>query len=224
MIKISQITDCYLTIEFTSQIRANLLDVIVAFEQALKNEVAQHVRETVPAYTTLTVYYYPQNIKTLKIVEAKCEQLIAIFNSKKYKESATKTSQKPIKIIEILVDYGGENGPDLQLIADYCKMTIAQVIKLHSSTLYTVSMTGFLPGFIYMSGMSESLTIPRRKTPRALVEAGSIALADQQTGIYGINSPGGWQIIGKTNHKLIDWKQQKPFIINAGDVVKFIAK
>ncbi len=124
--------------------------------------------------------------------------------------------------IDIPVYYGGEQGPDLNDVADYHSMTAKQVVECHSSANYVVYFLGFQPGFAYMGGMPEQLDTPRRADPRIAVAAGSVGIGGSQTGIYPLETPGGWQIIGKTPLKLFDPNAMSPTLLHPGDNVRFI--
>lgn len=126
------------------------------------------------------------------------------------------------QLIDIPVHYGGEDGPDMQTICNSAKMSEDAVIKLHCEQIYRVCMMGFIPGFTFLSPAPEALHHPRLETPRAKVEAGSIGIANWQTGIYGLESPGGWQIIGRTPLSIFDPGREAPFLLNAGDRVRFV--
>jgi len=126
------------------------------------------------------------------------------------------------EVVEIPVHYAGQNGPDMERICASAKLSVNEVIALHSGQTYRVCMMGFIPGFTFLSPAPKALHHPRLETPRAKVPAGSIGLANWQTGIYGLESPGGWQIIGKTPLAIFDSKRDIPFLLNAGDRVRFI--
>ena len=126
------------------------------------------------------------------------------------------------KVIDIPVNYGGDHGPDMERICASAKLTQDQVIQLHSQAEYRVCMMGFIPGFTFLSPAPEKLHHPRLATPRAKVPAGSIGIANWQTGVYGLESPGGWQIIGQTPLSIFDAARETPFLLNAGDRVRFI--
>jgi KipI family sensor histidine kinase inhibitor len=125
------------------------------------------------------------------------------------------------KIVTIPVHYGGSCGPDLQEVAEYHGLTPAEVIALHSAVTYRVYMIGFSPGFPFLGGLDPRLHTPRKKSPREKVPAGSVGIADQQTGIYSLDSPGGWRLIGRTPLKLFDLSREEPLLLGAGDQVLF---
>lgn len=126
------------------------------------------------------------------------------------------------KLTEIPVHYGGDDGPDIKTICASSKLSEDDVIARHSAETYRVCMMGFIPGFTFLSPAPKALHHPRLATPRAKVPAGSIGIANWQTGIYGLESPGGWQIIGRTPLSIFDANRNEPFFLNAGDRVRFI--
>ena len=136
--------------------------------------------------------------------------------------SNTMKKQETGQLIDIPVHYGGQDGPDMQRICASAKMTEDAVITLQSGQIYRVCMMGFIPGFSFLSPAPKALHHPRFETPRPKVPAGSIGIANWQTGIYGLESPGGWQIIGRTESVMFDAKRDKPFLVKAGDRVRFV--
>jgi inhibitor of KinA len=168
--------------------------------------------ETVPAYATLRVHYDPLILSFAEIKEhlqAQMSQLDETF------------SRMPRRI-EVPVYYGGEYGIDLETVAAHLHLSAAEVIRIHSETLYTVYMMGFTPGYPYMGRLDDRLSMPRLETPRTRVPAGTVAIAGSQTGIYSIESPGGWNLIGWTPLRLFDPASNSPFLFAPGDEVKFI--
>lgn len=170
------------------------------------------VVETVPAYCTLLVHYAPltttyNQIKNL--IKEKISQL-------------DESTHRPSRRLEIPVLYGNASGPDLEPAATTLALSSPELIRLHSEREYTVYMMGFTPGFPYMGILNEKLILPRLSTPRTRVPAGSVAIAGSQTGIYPVDSPGGWHILGYTPLKLFDPLSETPFLFSPGDIVKFI--
>jgi KipI family sensor histidine kinase inhibitor len=125
-------------------------------------------------------------------------------------------------VIEIPTLYGGDYGPDLENVAKYHEMLPEDVVKIHASGQYRIYMLGFTPGFPYLGGMDERIATPRLETPRTKIHAGSVGIAGAQTGIYPIDSPGGWQIIGRTPLSLYDPGRAEPILLKAGETIKFI--
>lgn len=170
------------------------------------------VTETVPAYCTILVHYDPlaatyNQIKNL--IEEKISQL-------------DESTHRPSRRLEIPVLYGNASGPDFEPAAATLALSPSKLIRLHSEREYTVYMMGFTPGFPYMGILDERLTLPRMSTPRTRVPAGSVAIAGSQTGIYPVDSPGGWHILGHTPLKVFDPTSETPFLFSPGDIVKFI--
>jgi inhibitor of KinA len=125
------------------------------------------------------------------------------------------------ELTRIPVLYGGAYGPDLVSVAEYHRISPEEVIRLHCSRPYQIYMIGFMPGYPYMGDLPEGLVTPRLKTPRLSVPAGSVAIAQRQTGIYPVESPGGWQIIGRTPVKVFDLERNPPFLLQMGNRVHF---
>ena len=142
-------------------------------------------------------------------------------------ESALAAGIEPLQIsqslVEIPVIYGGEYGPDLNALCEKIGLSADDVIALHTGREYTVDMIGFTPGFAFIGGLDERLRVPRRKEPRQRVEAGSVGIADERTGLYAMASPGGWTIIGRTPSRLFDPNAEQPFVLGAGTRVRFTA-
>ncbi|QIW14929.1 hypothetical protein A4G20_00310 [Pasteurellaceae bacterium RH1A] len=127
------------------------------------------------------------------------------------------------RLIEIPVHYGGEFGEDLHFVANFHKTTPEEIIRRHTEPLYTVFMMGFQPGFPYLGGLPDNLHTPRRDVPRTKVPAGSVGIGGSQTGIYPFTSPGGWQLLGRSEIALFDVNQNPPVLLQAGDNVRFVA-
>jgi len=168
----------------------------------------------VPAYSEITVFFNP--FRTGLSARAVCDLL-----SEQLRDIPSRT-RLPESVVKIPVQYGGECGPDLPEVADRLRLSEDEVIRLHSETVYTVFMIGFLPGFPYLGLLRRALELPRRDTPRLRVPAGSVAIAGQQSGIYPQASPGGWHIIGHTCILLFDAAQEPPVRLQPGMKVQFV--
>lgn len=125
-------------------------------------------------------------------------------------------------VVHVPVLYGGAHGPDLEFVARNAGMDVDEVVDIHSGTEYPVYMMGFTPGFPYLGGMSERIATPRLPTPREVIPAGSVGIAESQTGIYPIESPGGWRLIGRTPLRLFDVTRTHPSLIDAGNYIQFM--
>ena len=170
------------------------------------------VIETVPAYCTVLVHYDPLTT-TYNQIKNIIEEKISLLDD---------STHRPSRRLEIPVLYGNASGLDFESVATTLALSPSELIRLHSEREYTVYMMGFTPGFPYLGILNEKLTMPRMSTPRTRVPAGSVAIAGSQTGIYPVDSPGGWHIIGHTPLKLFDPTSDNPFLFAPGDVVKFI--
>ncbi|QJT79847.1 5-oxoprolinase subunit PxpB [Kosakonia sp. MUSA4] len=128
------------------------------------------------------------------------------------------------RAIEIPVLYGGDAGPDLGRVAEHCRMSEKQVVELHASVDYVVWFIGFQPGFPYLGGLPEALATPRRAEPRVRVAAGSVGIGGAQTGIYPLETPGGWNLIGRTDLALFNPRLAEPSLLRPGDTLRFIPR
>jgi len=128
----------------------------------------------------------------------------------------------PGPLIEVPVRYGGTDGPDLAEVAQHAGLTPEEVVRVHAGAEYSVYMVGFSPGFPYLGGLPAQLAMPRRDSPRLAVPAGSVGIGGKQTGIYPIESPGGWRIIGRTSLQLFQPERDPPTLLQLGDRVRFV--
>lgn len=170
-------------------------------------------REVVPGYDSLVAVF---DLAALSFEQAQ-KRIETVL-----KKQASGKRQDAGRLVEIPVNYGGDYGPDLETICAASGLSSAEVIAFHSRAPYRVCLMGFIPGFAFLSEAPKVLHHPRHATPRALVPAGSVGIANWQTGIYGLDSPGGWQIIGRTREKMFDPTRENPFFVSAGDRVKFV--
>ncbi len=200
-------------IEFGSEIRPATHARIRRFGAALDAAPIDGVTEWVCGYAVVTVYYRPWIIGY--------EDLCTALRQRLRQPNACASSLME-RVIGIPVCYGGGFGPDLEEVAARHGLTSGQVIRRHSRPLYRVYFLGFLPGFAYLGGLPRSLETPRRSTPRLSVPAGAVGIAGSQTGVYPLETPGGWQIIGQTPLRLYDPRRKTPALLSAGDRVKFV--
>ena len=204
--------DTSITVVFGDEISYEINTRIRAFDEALTELQIDGIYETVPTYCALTIHYAPEVIRYRDLV-LELKKLLAVDH---------KASLLNTVVMEIPVLYGGEYGPDLEYVAWYNHLTAEEVIRIHSEADYLIYMLGFTPGFSYMGGMDKRISTPRLKKPRVLIPAGSVGIAGDQTGIYPIDSPGGWQLIGRTPVRLYDAERDVPILLDAGMHVKFI--
>jgi inhibitor of KinA len=184
---------------------------VVMLAKELKARCASRLRDVVVGYSSVTVYFDPL---TMDMGWLEREARAADDG---LRESAAIRGAR----IEVPVRYGGESGPDLQDVAAFAGLSQADVIAIHSSATYRVYMMGFVPGFAYMAVVDPRIAPPRRGSPRERVPAGSVAIAAGQTGIYPIETPGGWHVIGRTDLKPYDPIRADPFLFHPGDEVRF---
>lgn len=203
--------DSALTLEFGDEINYEINNKIRVFNKKIKSLNIDGIVETVPSFKALLIYYDPEK---LFFSEAK-DIVIDLFKTIDVENSKIR------KVIEIPVCYDEEFGEDLDFVSQYTKLSKEEIIKLHSSKEYLIYMLGFLPGFAYLGGMNERLVTPRLKNPRLKLEAGSVGIGGEQTGIYPLASPGGWRIIGRTPLKPYDLNRNKTILYEAGDYIKF---
>ena len=199
------------TVEWGSTIDEHINRQVHAF--ARKVEALSHpaITEVVPTYRSATVHYRPEVFSYEEL-----NQLLAPLAQ----GSAEEAEELPV--VEIPVCYGGEYGPDLEEVAQHCSLTPEEVIARHTAPTYRIYMLGFTPGFPYLGGMDPSIAAPRRKEPRIHIPAGSVGIAGEQTGVYPIVSPGGWQLIGRTPLRLFDPQREQPILLSAGAGIRFV--
>lgn len=211
-IKIVPLGDLAVQILFNGPITEMLNQRIRSISDRISGKKIKGIIENVPAIQTITVYYNPIEISFIELTRLLTETC--------YFESSKDTFSTK-EIVTIPVCYGTEYGEDLKNVANQHHMTEEEVVYLHSKRTYLVNMIGFLPGFPYLSGLPDKLSTPRLSVPRLRVKKGSVGIGGSQTGIYPIESPGGWNIIGQTPISLFDPLKLDPFLLKAGDYIKF---
>ena len=200
-----------LLLEFGDEISHEVNERVRRMALAIQAEAIEGIIETVPTYRSLLVIYNPL---TLPLDQLK-------KRLQKIEEGLQETPFPKPQLRRIPVVYGGAYGPDLEGVAKHCGISTEEVIRLHCSKPYFIYMIGFMPGYPYMGELPEALITPRLKTPRLSVPKGSVAIAQKQTGIYSMESPGGWQVIGRTPVELFDPKKNPPALLQMGDLVQF---
>ena len=208
---IIQINETAVLVEFGKTINEDIHRKVNPFCEYLDKYPFRGMIEYIPAFSSVAVIYNPMKIKY--------EKIYLLFN--KILSNLNPSLGKQKRVIEIPVCYGGKFGPDIQYVADYNKISVEEVIKIHSSGEYLVYMIGFAPGFPYLGGMSDKIATPRRKSPRTAIPKGAVGIAGMQTGVYPISTPGGWQLIGSTPEQLFRPEEYPPSLLKSGDMVKF---
>ncbi|MFN8644560.1 MAG: 5-oxoprolinase subunit PxpB [Candidatus Binatia bacterium] len=204
--------DSLVLVEFEARIDAAINRRVVALAEALRTARVAGVRDVVPAYASVGVHVDP-----LRFDAAAFDAVL----SREW-DRATSAESAPPAEIEIPVCYGGPFGPDLDEVADFAGCGADEVVARHAAGRYRVYMLGFLPGFAYLGGVDPAIAMPRRPSPRSAVPAGSVGIAGVQTGVYPIESPGGWRLIGRTPVRMFDPARARPALLRPGDVVRFV--
>ena len=202
-----------LLVELGDEISPSVNQRVQELFTAMDMHPVDGVRELVPSYRSLLVIYDPLNISPADL-EHTIRDTYHNLDQAELPEPRT---------IDIPIVYGGEQGPDLESVAQYHHITPQEVIDYHTRPIYRVYMIGFTPGYPYLGEVPDAISTPRRETPRILVPQGSVGIAQKQTGIYSVDSPGGWQIIGWTPVDLFDPQAQPPSLLMMGDRVRFQA-
>ena len=209
--RILTVGDCAVSVEFGQEISLEINHKVMALKMVLEREPIRGIVELIPTYCSLLIQYDPMELRYGQLRE----KLYTLVNQ------LDKVEMPPKQVVEIPVAYGGEYGPDLGEVARAHNISEDEVIKLHSEPEYPIYMLGFVAGFPYLGGMNKAIATPRKKSPRLKIEAGSVGIAGEQTGIYSVESPGGWQIIGRTPLKLYDVNRNEPVLLKAGQYIKF---
>ncbi|GAB3540170.1 5-oxoprolinase subunit B [Pontibacter brevis] len=213
--------DAAVVVEFGNDISEQTHKQVRALSAYLQQHPFAGLIEFVPAYTTVTVYYDPWvlsekgNVNPYTKATGFLQRMLPFITDARESESPRR--------IEIPVLYGGAYGPDLEFVARINELRTEEVIALHTQQDYLVYMIGFAPGFPYLGGMDKRIAAPRKETPRQAIPAGSVGIAGEQTGVYPIQTPGGWQLIGRTPVPLFTPNATSPSLLQAGDIVRFVA-
>ena len=213
--KISFHGDSTAIIKFGDEIDEDLNILVHKFLESLVRGFSENssVLDIYPTYNSIIIDYDPNEILYENIKQK--------INSIKSEFDSSDNMKKHHKIIEIPVQYGDDFGPDLKRMSKTLNISEEKIIQIHSSTKYRVHMIGFMPGFPYLGGLDSRISFPRLDEPRLAVPEGSVGIAGDQTGIYPFSSPGGWNIIGRTNLRLFDSKKNPPNLIISGSYIKF---
>lgn len=212
-IKLLTAGDSSILLQFGNTIDPAINRKIAATVQLMREQHINGVTDVIPAFCSLLINYDPRVI-SYEQIKRRMEALVKID------VSAGNTRKR---VFEIPVCYGGVYGPDIQNIADHAGMSVEEVIQIHTSRDYLIYMLGFLPGFTYLGGLDERIHTPRLANPRIRIPAGSVGIGGSQTGIYPMDSPGGWQLMGMTPVKTYDPDREVPILVEAGDYIRFVA-
>ncbi|WP_421918008.1 5-oxoprolinase subunit PxpB [Marinifilum sp.] len=203
--------DSAFLVKFGNEISEQINRKVRAYFIALNEKNIEGIIECVPSYTDLMVLYNPLVIGYKEVLR----------HLKSVSENRSDIEMPEARTVKIPVCYGGQFGDDMEAVKKHTGLSAKEIIEKHSRNSYLVYMLGFTPGFCYLGGMEKSIATPRKQVPSQKILAGSVGIAAEQTGIYPIESPGGWQIIGRTPIKLFDPNRKPEFLLQAGDYLKF---
>lgn len=219
--KIFPLGDAAATIDMGNSISEAWNQKALAMQQWLLRHPFEGLKDCLVAYSSLTVLYNPVVIKKYYRLRSTVFAWVADRLQQAFEE-AVQTGPRSREVIRIPVCYEEPYGPDLAALAQQTQLSGEEIVQLHTAPVYNVYMIGFLPGFSYMGEVNERIAVPRKQTPTPVL-AGSVGIAGSQTGIYPLNSPGGWQIVGRTPLRLFDPYEPEPVKLQAGDQVQFYA-
>lgn len=185
---------------------------ITSTVQLIREQRIEGIVDMIPAFVSLLINYNPLVI-SYDALKRRLEKILKM---------ETKAEETRKRVFEIPVCYSGAFGPDLQNIADHAGLTPEEVVKIHTSCDYLIYMLGFLPGFCYLGGLDERIHTPRLESPRIRIPAGSVGIGGSQTGIYPMDSPGGWQLMGMTPVRTYDPERETPILVQAGEYIRFV--
>ena len=219
--KIFPLGENCVTIDFGNEISIDLNSKAITLANQLTSDPFPGFIEAVPAFSSLSVFF---NISEVREHFSEFDSAFAavvwlVRAALEYPDEMVKSEKRSI---DIPVDFGKTAALDIDLVAEYSEMSPADVIDLFTAKTYRVYMLGFLPGFAYMAEVDERIAVPRKVSPRTKVPKGSVGIASRQTGVYPFESPGGWQIIGRTNLEMFSPDRDSPCLLAAGDEVRFV--
>lgn len=212
MYTLKPLGDSALLVTFGNEMEPRINQRVLALASLLDSMPLTGIIETVPAYASLLVHYNP-----LIITHEQTADWV-----RKHIESVNFLVARKPRTVEVPTYYGGTHGTDIEDVAASQGLSYSEVIRIHSGREYLVYMMGFTPGFPYMGKLDDAIIVPRLGAPRALVKSGTVAIAGAQTGIYPLDSPGGWRLIGWTPLRLFDSSNEIPFLFAPGDMVRFV--
>ncbi|WP_332649941.1 5-oxoprolinase subunit PxpB [Lysinibacillus sp. 54212] len=218
------LSDSALFVVFGDSISTETHEKIQHFFRVLQNAPFEGMVEIVPGYTNICIHYDIARVAKSSFHNSSRSIYASIVDYlQKLLQQKDKETVSESRIVEIPVVYGGEYGPDLEFVANYHNLTKEEIIKRHTESDCLVYLLGFAPGFAFMGGLDESIATPRKETPRLAIPAGSVGIAGKQTGAYPFQTPGGWQIIGRTPQPLFLPNEYPPTYLKAGDRIRFKA-
>lgn len=202
--------------------------ISIDFGQVIDPTINRHIRQTIERIKALQLEGIIELVPTYCALLVEYDAMLYSYSEicniiePTLEEGMTNTTNELVTVVEVPTVYGGEFGPDLRFVASHNHLSEDEVISIHSGTDYLVYMLGFIPGFTYLGGMDSCIATPRLSSPRTLIPAGSVGIAGEQTGTYPSDSPGGWQIIGRTPVTMYDMSKAQAALLKAGDYVRYV--
>jgi len=218
LLNFSPLGDRAVIIQLGTSIDESTHQLVRAVCARLDEDPIPGVVEYVPAFASVAVHYDPRRVPGAGLGSPHSRMVSALRAAL---SSVPEGAVPPAPVVEIPVCYGGELGPDLEDVARAHDLSIEEVIRIHSGDEYLVYMVGFMPGFAYLGGLSERIATPRRSVPRTRVPAGTVGIGGSQTGVYPLESPGGWNLIGRTPQRMFLPEKEPPTLLEIGDRVRF---
>ena len=200
-----------MVIEFGKTIDEEINNRVISMATSIRNKRIKGVREILPTYRSLMVFYNPKKISYIR--------LVSTVKALGFKEKEGEEEEKKTLIVPCC--YDDSFGPDLSDMSKELGLTKEEIVKIHSEKKYKIYMLGFLPGFVYLGGLDKRINIPRLQTPRTKIPARSFGIGGAQTGVYPVDSPGGWRLIGSTPLDFYDIKREDPILCEAGEYIRF---
>ena len=202
--------------------------ISIDFGQVIDPKINRHIRQTIERIKELQLEGIIELVPTYCALLVEYDAMLYSYSDicniiePTLEEGMTDTTNELVTVVEVPTVYGGEFGPDLSFVATHNHLSEDEVVSIHSGTDYLVYMLGFIPGFTYLGGMDSRIATPRLSSPRTLIPAGSVGIAGEQTGTYPSDSPGGWQIIGRTPVTMYNMSKAQVALLNAGDYVRYV--
>ena len=202
--------------------------ISIDFGQVIDPTINRHIRQTIERIKALQLDGIIELVPTYCALLVEYDAMLYSYSEicniiePTLEEGMTDTTNELVTVVEVPTVYGGDFGPDLSFVASHNHLSEDEVVSIHSGTDYLVYMLGFIPGFTYLGGMDPRIATPRLSSPRTLIPAGSVGIAGEQTGTYPSDSPGGWQIIGRTPVTMYDMSKAQAALLNAGDYVRYV--
>ena len=202
--------------------------ISIDFGQVIDPTINRHIRQTIERIKALQLDGIIELVPTYCALLVEYDAMLYSYSEicniiePTLEEGMANTINELVTVVEVPTVYGGEFGPDLSFVASHNHLSEDEVISIHSGTDYLVYMLGFIPGFTYLGGMDPRIATPRLSSPRTLIPAGSVGIAGEQTGTYPSDSPGGWQIIGRTPVTMYDMSKAQAALLKAGDYVRYV--